>query len=378
MCPSLLRLSSAAVLLPLFAGAARAEDASQVHVLLVNVSTYSKSKVLPQLRPTQKAAEDLVSLIAGKAPGRTSITRLTDDPVSPSEKQPTAANIRAALAELATRARGDDEVYVLVAGVGFQARVGGAIFCGSDAVDLSNPEALIPVEELVDYVKAIPCRRRCLAIDACRQFIDTSIKKQEVPLPPSDSMSMPLDLQKPGTFVLLEAASAHQLAYNDDSGLGLFFRAMINGLTGKADASNDGNVTMTELCAFVRRAVPAEARDLRQSVQHPQVSITGSEEEEWLICSCPIKASNPASPNPVVEPVVLASAPPLRITSVNNSNPVTTGVYSPYSTNPVVNATPRYQTNYQPRYSGAVMQDRPVLRAAARAGIAYGLSRIPR
>lgn len=345
------------------------------HVVLINVTRYPASPLLPQLRATQREAEGLVTRLTTRPAERTTVVRLTDESGVKDATAPTAANIRSVLTKLAAAVEPDDEVFVLAAGVGFEARTGAA-FAPGDA-DLARPETLLLVAEMADLVKGLNCRRRLLMFDACRQPIDVTVPRTERGAPPAaDSSTRPTALTRPGTFAVIQASSAHQLAYNcKQSGLGLLFCQAVTGLAGEADVNRDGTVTVAELAAFIRASVPVAAREVHQSAQHPEITVTASEVEDWAVCPCP---------KPSARPDQTASAPATSNPGGWNTSPVaspavptrTAPAVATYDapTNPSYSADPRVVRSVP--QATAQQRDYPLVRQAARAGIAYGLSRI--
>ncbi|MEM8854337.1 MAG: hypothetical protein AAGD34_11605, partial [Pseudomonadota bacterium] len=79
--------------------------------------------------------------------------------------------------------------------------------------------------------------------------------------------------------VAIAAAGADTPAYWDDERRkGIFTHALTEGLRGRADLMSeapDGTVTLDELDAWLKQAVPARARTLGKSAQTPQVKASG-------------------------------------------------------------------------------------------------------
>jgi uncharacterized caspase-like protein len=70
--------------------------------------------------------------------------------------------------------------------------------------------------------------------------------------------------------VIITAAKASQQSWEDPSlGHGIFTYHLLEALGGKADANQDGKVSITEVYTYLERNVPASARRLKHAVQEP-------------------------------------------------------------------------------------------------------------
>ncbi len=274
--------------------------------------------------------------------------------------KPTAAEIRKALDAFARDERlgTDDEVICYFSGVGFYSR-DGATFCPSGA-DLKDPDSMILVAELVQRVKLLPCRRKLLVLEACSNPIGARVALHQPEAPAADSVTRPAALKKPGAFVLIEAASEGQYAYNcPQSGYGILTCQLLKALR-DPETAQDGRVTVAALASHLRRTVPANSAELYAAEQKPVITEVSS--IDWVLATVtkPVAKPTPAPMPPVTPaPSEIAVRPP---------------VPSPPSAPMQVPPTGRPAPT--PPGPSMARNDHPVLRQAAIQGARYGLSRI--
>ncbi len=270
--------------------------------------------------------------------------------------KPTAAEIRKALDAFARDERigTDDEAIFFFSGVGFFSR-DGAAFCPSGA-DLKNPDSMILIAELVQRVKLIPCRRKMLVIEACANPIDARVALHQSEPPVGDSVTRPVALKKPGAFVLIEAASEGQYAYNcPNSSYGIATCQLLKALH-DPEAAPDGRVTVAALKSYLCRTVPASSTELYAAEQKPVITEVSS--IDWVLATVAKPTAKPAAkPAPMPGPSEVAVRPPVQ--SQPNPRAPTPG-----------------PTAGRPAPAPVMSRDHPVLRQAAIQGVRYGLSRI--
>lgn len=246
-------------------------NAANVHVLTVSVSQCPK---LPKFRPLDHAdtsAKALHDLLRGGANvgGRDEFLALSREPAA----HPTVGNVRAALKRIAGEAKADDRVVVVFVGHGFENRDGAAVVT-SDS-ELTNPNSFLAVREVVGRVKALPCKDKCVIVDACRDFRDDLKVTEAADYKPSAAEDLnAIDrkrnrLTKEHSVVVVQACAEGQYAYERPNKAGLLTERLIQALTvpGEADADGNGSVTVREAVDYARKHVRQDARDLHRAVQ---------------------------------------------------------------------------------------------------------------
>jgi DNA-binding beta-propeller fold protein YncE len=237
--------------------------AGQRYALLVGVREYRHAK-FPNLKYTENDVEELARLLRQPAAGfaRTVVLTSTRGKKRPAE-QPTAANIRAQLRSILTRATKHDTVLVALSGHGVQLRVadplGGkkerdeAFFCPADARLTSSTNArelgktLISLKELFGQLDDSGAGMKLLLVDACRND-------------PKEARSLDPDaVPRPARGIgALFSCSSGQRAFETPRlgrGHGVFFHFVLEGLKGAAK-NEDWQVTWDDLTAYVKRRVP--------------------------------------------------------------------------------------------------------------------------
>ncbi|MEW5737929.1 MAG: caspase family protein [Myxococcota bacterium] len=171
----------------------------------------------------------------------------------------TAPQVREALAALSAKMAG-----------GTHERL--TIFLSSHAGDgvlhLAGTE--LPLQELVDFVKAAPVRVGLLVVDACQSGSVTrlkGLKSSELP---------PTRLEATGVEgrVFISASGADEYAQESDSLGGSYFtHFLVAGLRGAADTSKDGRVTLDEAYAWAWARTIEATFATRGGVQRPAFSV---------------------------------------------------------------------------------------------------------
>jgi hypothetical protein len=158
-------------------------------------------------------------------------------------------------------------------------------------VDFANPEAkALPYEMLEGLLDSIAARKKLLIIDACHSG---EIDKEDVvtsKLPPGQKLSVKgvtivksknnsvktvaaltnelfTDVRRSTGANIISAAGGSEFAIEGDAwNNGVFTYCLINGLRDKkADLNNDGQITISELQAYLQKMVPS----LTQGRQKP-------------------------------------------------------------------------------------------------------------
>jgi hypothetical protein len=204
--------------------------------------------------------------------------------------KPTAENIRSLLKTLSELAQEEDEVILFFAGHGFENETG-SVYCPSDA-SFSDPNRMIYVKELTDRLNAMAPQRKLLILDACREFRDNLEVKYVAPENPLGETTFQKQVDPKAMRVVIEACSSGGYAYEmPGTQSGIVTTVLLEALTGKADSSRDGEITIRELVDHLRSGVPRRAREARQVSQ--MLDIRDGSDGNWLIANCP-KLETPA------------------------------------------------------------------------------------
>jgi uncharacterized caspase-like protein len=227
------------------------------------VSRYVEQRY--QLQFASKDAQDLLNALRqgeGKAFSAAYHLALLDED-APREKILAARRF-------ISRAGVDDIVVVFFAGHGLLDRDATFYFATVDT-DFSQPaRRAVAFQQLDDLLDGIPARHRLLLIDACHSGeVDPdavaaenhsgSANRRGFGVSVSDSDSFQLlsslftDLRQNSGTSVVAASQGGQFSYEDTSlKNGYFTRALLEALQdGKADTSGSGNITVSELLAYV-------------------------------------------------------------------------------------------------------------------------------
>jgi len=280
----------------------------RTHLLVVNVYLYPKASgfaLAADPLALARLPDQLRSAFAvGNSADRLNVVVLCSGRAGKgTSKPPTAAAIRAALADLRDTADSDDTVIVYFCGIGFNGRTSGAgadaaVFCPAD-VDLSRPETLLPLAEIDDRLRRIGAAKTLLVYESCRKRLAVDVPAYRPTSDPADSASRPKGLEKPRSVARFLACSTDQYAYFcKSSGLGVLTCELMNGVGGKADTSKDGKVSIGELAEYLTATVATAAATAYPGVaQEPE--ITTNVKEAWALVSRPVpeKKDEPRRPS---------------------------------------------------------------------------------
>jgi hypothetical protein len=171
----------------------------------------------------------------------------------------TAATLRGALTALAAR-MGSGPQERLVVYVSSHA--------GEGALHLAGTE--LPLQELVDYVKAAPVQVGLLVVDTCQSGAVTRLKG----LAPVDAPPTRLEATGVEGRVFISASGVDEYAQESDSLGGSYFtHYLVAALRGAADTSRDGRVTLEEAYAWAWAHTIEATFATRGGVQRPHFSV---------------------------------------------------------------------------------------------------------
>lgn len=292
--------------------APQAPAVAKQYAILVGVNEYEQQRKLDFCDKDMQGLKD--ALIKGKFTTADCIEVLVTGSTE-KDKTPTMANINRALKNLAAKTNENDTVLFAFAGhgVSLPSRKGEEDFkqylCPADAkvefdADTGKfyTDTLLPLEDIdrmiVENSKA---KTRIMFLDACRDQ-DVVVKTRslvgmtpnidDVRLGMKGFASQKLDT---GGLFRLSSCAENQKAYEDkDTGHGVFSYHLIEGLNGKADADNNGRVTLDELKDYVSRKTKDHVFDkFYEAKQVPTFSAMDSYGSSPIMAMCEQKKVEP-------------------------------------------------------------------------------------
>lgn len=128
----------------------------------------------------------------------------------------------------------------------------------------------LPLQELVDFMKAAPVQVGLLVIDACQSGRVTRLKG----LKATDAPAMRVEASGVEGRVLISASGVDEYAQESDALQGSYFtHYLVTGLRGAADTSRDGKVTLDEVYAWAWARTIEATFSSRGGVQRPAFSV---------------------------------------------------------------------------------------------------------
>jgi hypothetical protein len=184
-------------------------------------------------------------------------------------RQPTRANVEAALDELARRT---GEARSQGAQVSFY-----FIFAGHGDVDegrgfLELEDAAFTAADMERSLRRVPAARTHVILDSCNSFFVLNPRK-----PGGKRFSTPRDAMEglarrmPTVGVFLSTSAEAEVYEWSELQSGIFSHTVRSGLAGAADANRDGSISYAELSGFVELA----AREVRNPLFRPKVFARG-------------------------------------------------------------------------------------------------------
>lgn len=146
------------------------------------------------------------------------------------------------------------------------------IFVSSHSADgmLHLAGTKLPLQELVDFMKAAPVQVGLLVIDACQSGRMTRLKG----LKASDLPVTRIDASGVEGRVLISASGVDEYAQESDALGGSYFtHYFVVGLRGAADVSGDGKVTLDEVYSWAWARTIEATFASRGGVQRPEFSV---------------------------------------------------------------------------------------------------------
>ena len=233
------------------------------YALLVGVNTYTHKDLQP-LKYTENDVEELAKLLGKESAGFATVRVLTATRGKKNPKdRPTAANIRAAIAELAESMTGQDLMLLALSGHGVELSVSDPdnkrpnkdyhYFCPSDAtlegVSYSTGEHAKLLHLKLDVFRKLGgCPgHKVILIDACRNEFEAKVAARSIDVGKIEEIHKNL-------AVLFSCRSGQKSWETDklDKGHGVFFYHVLEGLKGKAHRNAKNEITWDYLVAHVK------------------------------------------------------------------------------------------------------------------------------
>ncbi len=205
-----------------------------------------------QLRFAERDARrmrDVLIDVGGFAPADVTMVAGTD-----------AAALRSTLTELKEKLKGGPHERLLIY-VSSHAGDGSLHLAGSE----------LPLQELVDFVKAAPVQVGLLVIDACQSGRVTRLKGLK---PTGAAPVTRIEASGVEGRVLISASGADEYAQESEALQGSYFtHYLVTGLRGAADVSRDGKVTLDEVYGWAWARTIEATFSSRGGVQRPAFSV---------------------------------------------------------------------------------------------------------
>ncbi len=139
---------------------------------------------------------------------------------------------------------------------------------GEGTLHLAGTE--LPLQELVDFMKASPVQVGLLVIDACQSGRLTRLKGLKV----SDRPATRIEASGVEGRVFITASGADEYAQESEALQGSYFtHYLVTGLRGAADTSRDGKVTLDEVYGWAWARTIEATFSSRGGVQRPAFSV---------------------------------------------------------------------------------------------------------
>ena len=213
---------------------------------LIGVNHYLDNGI-SDLRCSTQDVTSLDRILTDPNRGRFKDVQMLTDAVKEELLQPTAANVRESIRNLARTAGEDDFIWVFFSGHG-QVEDGEAFLVPRDARLGTLAETAIPLEWIKEEIKKSRARFKLLTLDACHAGAQLG-KEQSKGMDDEFAKGV---FDNAGGLAILSSCKRNELSWEmtgeDHS---VFSYYLLEGLDGRADTDNDGLIGATELNKFV-------------------------------------------------------------------------------------------------------------------------------
>ncbi len=243
-----------------------------MHILAVGVSDYRDANIrLGFPADDARAVSAAFSRTGANLFGKINATVLTDAAA-------TRERLRTELAGIASSAKRNDIVILFLAGHGDTE--GGTYYYLTHEADLADlRKSAVSIDELSDFVRALPAGKVMLLFDTCKSGSATAALQKIAMARGFEERKIIARIAKEHGIAVFSAASASQEAFEiRELGHGIFTYCLVSALGGPLDAiSEDGVITITRLLGRVNRATRETALKYLKIEQTPIVYIFGND-----------------------------------------------------------------------------------------------------
>ena len=238
--------------------------------LIIEIGRYTRSPVIPDVRPAAADAARIRAYFTGKLGIRPENILHLKNPTS-GELVEALGNERSHKGRLHDMVRDSSvNLHVYYVGHGVPGEGGeGAYLVPGDARAGKFELLGYPLDLLYRNLARIPARTRTVVLEACFSGASPagSLFANASPVFVATDRPAP-----PPGITLYAAGAADQIAsWSEDGGHSLFTRHFVEGMSGAADGNGDGRVAPAELRRYLSDTVTYQARRLYGRTQEPQV-----------------------------------------------------------------------------------------------------------
>jgi caspase domain-containing protein len=184
------------------------------------------------------------------------------------DKDATRKNILAAMDKIAHQASPEDQVWIYLSGHTIS-QDGRSVFLPFDGDSGDLQKNGIDLQSIFEWLKRIPASQGAMFVDTCYSGAFIADYSRGISAPRLQALS------NAKGQAIFSATGQDQLAFESvQLGHGLFTRALLDGLQGKADLNHDGVVVTQELSLYIRDQVARESASLGFH-QSPSFYLTG-------------------------------------------------------------------------------------------------------
>ena len=141
-----------------------------------------------------------------------------------------------------------------------------------------DPEGLaakgVSRKDLEEWCAKVPARKQLMLLDTCQSgglvdaFAMRGIEQEK---------AIAQLARATGTVVIASTGAEAYARESKEIGHGIFTKAVLDGLAGKADGNRDGKITVNEVVAYINEAVPELSKKLGQPPQFPRCYARGQD-----------------------------------------------------------------------------------------------------
>ena len=266
---------------------------SNRYALLIGVTDYAEVQPLTYCGEDMRALSDRLVMSGFPADQ----VFLMTDKAAEQKYRPTRNNIDRQLKLVLGLADTNDLIVVGFSGHGASLN-GSSYLCPNDT-RLEDPQAtMVPIDKVYDQLENCKASFKLMLVDACRNNLELPGRKALGS--PHDPAQFAAKLDRPPSgIMLLSSCAAGQYSMEDKSfGHGVFMHFLLEGLAGKADPENSGQISLLDLYRYANRQTKVYVARTYNDEQTP--SLKADLNDDFDITTTVAKVD--AQPTPVVIP----------------------------------------------------------------------------